>query len=323
MSEPEEPRGLPPGAEPDPGHLLPPEDWRRVVEEAEREARRIEREQPPGYGQGAAAGRFGTGALPVDGAVSAPSNGGRRPGAPTFAVLHSAETPLRAGYAAAIARYFAGGPGTSCHYMVDPAETWGVLDDGLIAWHCGNGNPRSIGVEQAGYAAYSRAQWLAVDGRRQLTRVAALMRAIRDRHGIEPRFVSDDELRACHAGRIVGGWATHDQCRRVLGGTVHTDPMPNYPLDELVRLATDEGDDMPSAQEVAEAVWAHRLSGLSVPTAAGTVLTDARSIARRGEVAVLALQRALAAQGAVVTPAQLSAALAEVQAELDDEPATR
>lgn len=232
----DEPRALPPGAEPDPGHLLPPEAWRAVVEQAERERERIERgespETPP-----LAVGRFGTGlALPVDGAVSSPSNGGRRSGGPTFGVLHSAETPLAAGYAASIARYFAGGPGTSCHYMIDPAETWGVLDDGLIAWHCGNGNPRSIGVEQAGRASFTRAQWLSTDGRRQQQRVAAIMRAARDRYGIGLYWMSDAQLAAAHRGQL-GGWATHDQCRRVLGGTSHTDPMPNYPLAETMQLA--------------------------------------------------------------------------------------
>lgn len=319
-----EPRSLPPGGEPDPGHLLPEEDWQRVVEEAEREAQRIAEGRPPEAPPRATARRYGTGlAIPVDGAVVAPNNGGRRSGPLTFGVLHDAETPLRAGFAASIARYFATSAPTSCHYMVDPAETWGVLPDDRIAWHCGNGNPRSLAVEQAGYASFTRAQWLTDDGHAQLARVAGIVRGARDRYGIAARWMSDAELLAAHRGQIVGGWATHDQCRRVLGGTVHTDPMPNYPFAELMQLANDEGDDMPTAREVAAEVWGYKLPGLSVPTAAGTVLTDARSIARRGEVAVLALQKALAAQGAVVTAAQLGAALAEVQAELDDEPATR
>lgn len=230
----------------DPGHLIPEDAWQQVLADAAAEGARI------GGGQlapeapsllrrvaGRVTGRYGTGtAVPLSGQVNAPSNGGSRPrGGPTFGVLHSAETPLAAGYAAAIARYFAGGPGTSCHYMVDPRETWGVLDDLLVAWHCGNGNRNSLAVEQAGYARFSLAEWSTPDALAQEERVAAIMRAARDRYGIGLYWMTDDQLRLAHAGTIVGGWATHDQCRRVLGGTSHTDPMPNYPLDRVMARA--------------------------------------------------------------------------------------
>ena len=39
----------------------------------------------------------------------------------------------------------------------------------------------------------------------------------------------------------------------MLGGTTHTDPMPNYPLADLMALVNG-ADDMPSAQEIARAV---------------------------------------------------------------------
>jgi hypothetical protein len=239
-----EPRSLPPGHS-DPGHLLPEEDWREVVRQAERERERIERGDPPREAPDRQpSGRYGTGALLVNGSVVARSNGGRRPrGWPTFGVLHSAETPLRAGYAAAIARYFRDSAATSCHYMTDPAETWGVLPDELIAWHCGNGNLNSLALEQAGYASFTRAQWTGSDGMAQLHRNAAVMRATKVRYGIGTYWMSDQQLRDAHAARIVGGWVTHDQCRRVLGGTTHTDPMPNFPFDLQMQLANNTEDD--------------------------------------------------------------------------------
>jgi hypothetical protein len=139
--------------------------------------------------------------------------------------------------------------------MVDPAQTIQMLDTGRVAWHCGNGNPRSIGVEQAGYAAFTPGQWSTPDGLTQMNRLAALAREFHAVHGIGMYLMTDQQLRDAHAGKGVGGWATHDQCHRVLGGTTHTDPMPHYPLDQLFALANgqqpppppplQEDDDMP------------------------------------------------------------------------------
>lgn len=238
---------------PDPGHLLPDADWAAVVAAAAVEAERISSGLRPMEAPLQVPGQYGTGALVVSGQVVAPRNGGRRPrGAPTFGVLHSAETPLAAGYAASIARYFRDKAPTSCHYMTDPAETWGVLPDELVAWHCGNGNPNSLALEQAGYARFSRAEWLTPAGHAQMARNGAVMRAARDRYGIGLYWMTDQQLRDAHAGRIVGGWATHDQCRRVLGGTTHSDPMPNFPLTEQMAIAngsTTEDNDMDARQD--------------------------------------------------------------------------
>ena len=253
----------------DPGHLLPADAWAAVVAAAEAEAERIAAGRPapeaPGEWEASRSpGRYATGlALPLSGAVVARSAGGVRPGwAPTFGVLHSAETPLRAGYAASLARnWFDEQAPTSCHYITDPAETWGVLPDERIAWHCGNGNTNSIGLEQAGYARFSRAEWTTPDGWAQMRRNAAVMRACRDRYGIGLHWMTDAELLAAHRRQIVGGWATHDQCRSVLGGTEHTDPMPNFPLQEQMALAIGEDDDMPLTRDDAITVWSKGIAG--------------------------------------------------------------
>lgn len=220
----------------DPGHLLPDRDWEKAEELAEEHRQRIEHGQPP---QEAIRpdGRFGTGLrLALAGTVQARSHGPVR-GRPTFGVFHTMETPLRAGYAASIARYFAGGPGTSCHYNVDPAETWGVLPDNIVGWHVGNANTRSLGLEQSGRAAMTREQWLADDGMAQHRRSAEIVRHGRDEYGIGMFLMSDQQLRDAHAGKIIGGWTTHDQCRRVIGGTTHTDPGSGWPVDVVLQLA--------------------------------------------------------------------------------------
>jgi len=187
----------------------------------------------------------------VTATITAKWNGGKRPGPPTFGVLHDAETPLEAGYAKAIANMFATTTAQkSATYMVDPVDTVQLLDESLIAWHVGNANPRSIGVEQAGYAAFTLAQWSTPAAFLQEARVAQLMREIQGRHGIGLYWMTDQQLRDAHAGRIVGGWATHDQCTRVIGGSTHTDPAPNYPLARLMAAAngTSQEDDMTPEQ---------------------------------------------------------------------------
>lgn len=266
----------------DPGHLLPEAEWLAVVAAAELEAERIaaghpapERPQVRG---------MATGALPLSGQVTARSAGGQRKGGdPTFGVLHSAETPLAAGYAAAIARYFRDKAPTSCHYMTDPAETWGVLDDSRVAWHCGTGNTNSVALEQAGRASMTRAQWLVPEGISQMHRNGAVIRACRAEYGIGAYWMTDQQLRDAHARRIVGGWATHDQCRRVLGGTTHTDPGGGFPLDVQMQIANGEdnevvtdGDVERIAKRAAELIWS------TVPQAKDVDLGPAHAITRLG-----------------------------------------
>jgi hypothetical protein len=208
----------------DPGHLLTIAEWEQVVQEAENITRRAALAERLTAGQSA----FPS----VTGTITARWGGGSQ--AVRYGVLHDAETPLANGYALSISRMFSTtGTEKSAHFMVGPEAAYQLRDTSLLAWHCGNGNRYSIGVEQAGYAAFSRAQWLTAEGMAQINRLAALMRDIKNVHGIGTYFMSDAQLLQAYHGQIVGGWATHDQCRRVLGGTSHTDPMPNYPFDVL------------------------------------------------------------------------------------------
>jgi hypothetical protein len=228
-------------AEPDDsGHLVPAEEWEQIRRMAGQQAERIRRGLAPAEDNRPdtrLGSRFGTGlALTLAGTVLAPSHGPGR-GRPTFGVFHTMETPLAAGYAASLSRYAAGGPGTSWHYGVDPAETWGVLPDTVVGWHVGNANPRSLGLEQSGRAAMTRAEWMTDTAMAQHHRSAEVVRHARDEYGIGMFLMSDQQLRDAHAGKIVGGWVTHDQCRRVIGGTTHTDPGGGWPADVVLALA--------------------------------------------------------------------------------------
>jgi hypothetical protein len=115
-----------------------------------------------------------------------------------------------------------------------------VLPDEWVAWHVGNANTRSIGVEQSGYASFPREQWLTPEGMDQHRRTAQLVRHARDEYGIGMYLMTDAQLLAAHRGQIIGGWATHAQCSRVIGGSDHTDPGGGWPADVVLALAAGQ-----------------------------------------------------------------------------------
>jgi hypothetical protein len=170
----------------------------------------------------------------VDRFVQAYAHGGAM--TPTLQVVHSAETPLKAGYAKSIAENWFGTPraGTSAQFMVDPAELIRMLSDNVVAWAVGPAaNGFTLNWEQAGYARFSRAEWTTPDGLAQMDLLAAGLRERGLANGIPLRWASDDDIRAAARG-VPGGICFHDDIRRVLGGTDHHDPQPNYPRDLLM-----------------------------------------------------------------------------------------
>lgn len=152
-------------------------------------------------------------------------------------VLHDVESPLRAGYAESLARNWFGTPkaGTSAHVIADPRDRVRCVPWTRVAYHAGpKANGLTISIEQAGYASQSRAVWLSADGIAQMDNVIALMREGSAIHGL-PMVVTDDAdyVRSCLRSGRKFGWCYHDTIRRAVGGTTHTDPTPNYPVDVL------------------------------------------------------------------------------------------
>lgn len=176
-------------------------------------------------------------------AIRAKYDGGplRRP--VTLLVVHSAETPLRYGYARSIGKYFTRPDAkTSAHVMVDPRDVVQMVPKNRIAYHCGYANKCSLGYEQAGYARLSRRQWTTGDGLAQIKLLALEIRKDADIHHVPLRWATDAQIRAAYRNGVPGGLCTHGDVARVVGGSTHTDPMPNYPKDlllELVRRGTD------------------------------------------------------------------------------------
>lgn len=153
---------------------------------------------------------------------------------------------------------------TSSHYYVDDDSIVQSLNTDLRAWHAGNveGNDHAISYElTARNMNVGRAWWLDLDNIEWPLMTAAIARDCRE-HGITPRELSDSQLR----GGAVTGFTTHVQGNRVWGGSSHTDPGPNFPMDHLVRqVRAALEDDMPSANEIARAVWGYRWDKLHLP----------------------------------------------------------
>jgi N-acetyl-anhydromuramyl-L-alanine amidase AmpD len=155
-------------------------------------------------------------------------------------VLHSAECGEVPTAAEALASWAAGeqGPvGASWHFAVDSDSITQSVPEEAIAWHAGRVNADSIGIEQAGRASQSAAQWDDAYSRSMLANVAELLAYLSQRWEIPLVALTDDELR--NGAR---GITTHGQITRaysVRGG--HTDPGPSYPLARVLANALEMG----------------------------------------------------------------------------------
>jgi hypothetical protein len=231
----------------DPGHRLPDNEWAAVV----RRANEV-REQTKADAQG---GASGPGGIVVD--LTARSIASRKyfpvSGIPTqLLVLHSAECPLAAGYAVSLSEWFSAtiypaDPVASWQRFVDPVHRVRAVPDELGAWHASEANPLSIGWEQAGYARYSRAEWLTPDGRAQLELLAFDMAEVAVRDGIPPRWLTTAEVRAVLDGgnRSIKGFCTHRQ----IDPETRTDPGDQYPYELLMERITAYMGGEPAPEE--------------------------------------------------------------------------
>lgn len=147
-------------------------------------------------------------------------------------VLHSAECPRGCRYAHAVGSYLASpGVRASIHAAVaDDCAVTSVTED-RAAWHAGHGptNDCSLGLEQAGYASWSREEWLADGTVHTAARVVSEWMA---RHRIAPVRLQGAALRACVLNGQGSGWCTHHDVTQAFGiAGGHTDPGDGYPYD--------------------------------------------------------------------------------------------
>lgn len=247
----------------DPGHRIPDDEWGAVVRRAEEIARE------------AAANKTG-GASPIAAPVldmrgRSNKHSGVSGIATQLLVLHSAECPLRGGYAQSLTEWaITSTVVASWHRFVDPIARVYMMDDSVAAWHASEANPMSIGWEQAGYARYTRAEWMTPDGLLQLNSLAYDMAQVALRDGIPPVWLTTDQVTAIttHGDRATKGFCLHRQ----IDPETRTDPGDNYPYDLLMTRirefmgltiapagATEttpkEWDEMATPEQIFDAVW--------------------------------------------------------------------
>lgn len=149
-------------------------------------------------------------------------------------VIHSAEVWEKPSSAEAVASYFKNPhPPASAHFSVDCDSIVQSVRTEHAAGHCGPGNSRSIGIEQAGYARQSREEWLDTYSRQMLGLVARLVAREARAWDIPLVKLAPDEIRS--GARGVCGHV--DINAAFPGKSKHYDPGPHYPWDVLLDLA--------------------------------------------------------------------------------------
>jgi hypothetical protein len=186
--------------------------------------------------------------------------------------LHDIECPPGRGWVVSLmGPNYLGNPATqaSAQLMVDAADIGQGTTLGMQAWHVGGpGNQISDGVEQAGYASFSRAMWLGMetigatyllpdnttsagwteqnnrDMAAQLELVAKLMAELNRVDGTRLAWLNETEHRQAvtdydnGVAISVSGWVRHeDWTNRQLSNTSHHDTGDHYPTDVLMAKA--------------------------------------------------------------------------------------
>lgn len=146
-----------------------------------------------------------------------------------YVVIHDMETPEDSRRAENVAAWFAGptSPKASPHYNCDDDSTVQSVRDQDIAYHAPGVNHNGIGIENAGRAKQTRAEWLDKYSHKMLReQTAPLTRWLCVRYGIPIRFVDAAGLR-----RGERGITTHLEVSRAFKRSSHWDPGYNFPMD--------------------------------------------------------------------------------------------
>ncbi len=144
-------------------------------------------------------------------------------------VLHSTEGSTAAGAAGWFADPRSGG---SAHLVVDDTACFRTLPDDVIPWGAQGVNTDGLHLEVAGFAKWTRAEWMAHEAR--ITRAAQLIAAWCRQYGIPARLLTAAELKAG-----ARGITTHATAVKVYGGD-HSDPGAGFPLDVLLERVRGE-----------------------------------------------------------------------------------
>lgn len=153
-------------------------------------------------------------------------------------VIHTMEAPHKPDTAERVADWFNGptAPKASAHYCVDQDSIVQCVRDNNIAWHAPGVNENSIGVEHAGYAKFSREEWLSDKNLEMLRMSARLVGDKCRKYSVPVRLLTAAEVKGRERG-LTG----HKQVTDAFSaGKGHWDPGPGWPWDVYLRLVNGE-----------------------------------------------------------------------------------
>ena len=123
--------------------------------------------------------------------------------------------------------------GIVSHNCIDSNSIVQSVRDSDVAWHAPGANNNGIGIEHAGYAKQSRADWLDDYSRAELALSAHLVSKLCATYGIPLQWLDAKALKVRGTRGITG----HSDVSQAFGGT-HWDPGPNFPIDVYMALIT-------------------------------------------------------------------------------------
>lgn len=167
-------------------------------------------------------------ATPCSRRYTAVHHSGKRHKPVLWIVLHDTEGDT----AASAARWFANKRSAgSAHLVVDDNECFRTLPNDIVPWAAPGANEQGFHIEQAGFAHWSKAQWL----RHSRTLERAAWKTAYHCHvfGVPPVFARAGDLR-----RHRPGVSTHAECSAAFGGD-HSDPGGGWPREEFMRLVVN------------------------------------------------------------------------------------
>jgi N-acetyl-anhydromuramyl-L-alanine amidase AmpD len=148
-------------------------------------------------------------------------------------VLHSAECAEVPTAAEALATWSngSGHPQASWHFAVDSDSITQSVELEDVAWHADCVNGYSVGIEQAGRAAQSLAEWLDLYSAKVLDNVARLLAVLAEQYDLPLDYVTEhlDTAKGVTTHAAITRWA------RTKGG--HTDPGEHYPIEMVLGRA--------------------------------------------------------------------------------------
>lgn len=146
----------------------------------------------------------------------------------------------------------------SCHVVADPYAVLQILSLDRNSWHAGSswGNSKAISFEFKGKNTWSSDYWRTV-----IDRSAPVIAECCVLWAIPVRRLTVEEARK----KVMKGFVTHDDMRQAWGGTTHTDPGPNFPMEYLLTRVKEEMVKMAGTETTTDQhvrATAYRLDGL-------------------------------------------------------------